>query len=150
MFVLAKLTVDSQTLKVYCKAVPDTRYDELEAAFRSMGFETYLIAKKKELFNTQTLVDLQGKNDRAYEVGFYFSDKPQRKSAKEGWPASPQENLERLKNAGVPMDRGIPKCYRCGGKSRIFQLWSLQPCLKTRTIDTDLFRHRAWTYGERL
>lgn len=132
LFVPAKLTINSQALKVYCKAVPDTRYDELEAAFRSMGFETYLIAKKKELFNTQTLVDLQGKNDRAFEVGFYFSDKPQRKSAKEGWPESPQENLERLKNAGVPMDRGIPKCNRCGGKSRTFQLWSLQPLPKSQ------------------
>lgn len=120
MFMPAKLTVDFQALKVYCKAVRDTHYDELEVAFRSMGFQTFLIAKKKELFNTQTLVDLQGKIDRAYEVGFYFSAKPQRKSAKEGWPASPQENLERLKNAGVVMDRGIPKCNRCGGKSRTF------------------------------
>ena len=32
---------------------------------------------------------------------------------KERWPASPAENLERLKNAGLPMDRGVPKCSRC-------------------------------------
>lgn len=33
---------------------------------------------------------------------------------KERWPASPEENLKRLENAGLPMDRGIPKCNRCG------------------------------------
>lgn len=97
--------------------MPDSTYHELEAAFRNMKFNTYLIAKKKELFNTQTLVNIQGKLNCTYEVGFYFSDKPQRKSAKEGWPESAELNLERLKDAGLPMDRGIPKCGRCGGKS---------------------------------
>lgn len=117
IFVRAKLTIVPQALKVYCKAVPDSTYNELEAAFRTMNFNIFLIAKKKELFNTQTLVNIQGKIDCAYEVGFYFSAKPQRKSAKEGWPESPEENLERLKDAGLPVDRGIPKCGRCGGKS---------------------------------
>ena len=103
---------------MYCKAVPASTYDELENAFRTMGFDTHLIARKKEdLFTTQTLVNIQGKIDCAYEVGFYFSDRPQRPKAKEGWPKSTQENLERLKDAGLPMDRGIPKCGRCGGES---------------------------------
>ncbi len=112
-----------QALKAYCKAVPDSTYHELEAAFRNMGFNTHLIAKKKELFTTQTLVNIQGKIDCTYEVGFYFSDKPQRKSAKEGWPESKEDNMERLKDAGLPMDRGIPKCGRCGGEFCTFQSW---------------------------
>lgn len=48
-------------------------------------------------------------------MGFYFSPKPRRANAAQGWPASPEENLERLKDAGLPMDRGVPKCGRCGG-----------------------------------
>lgn len=135
----AKLTIDSQALKIYCKAVDSTKYDELEAAFRTMGFATYLIARKKELFTTQTLVNIQGKIDCTYEVGFYFSDKPQRKSAKEGWPESAKENLERLKDAGIPMDRGIPKCSRCNGKSWIFQLSPRRLCQKVRNFDADLY-----------
>lgn len=88
---------------------------ELELAFRKNNFNTYLIAKKKEVFNTQTLVNLQGKLDCSYEVGFYFGEKPMRKTAREGWPADPADNLERLKDAGFAMDRGIPKCSRCDG-----------------------------------
>lgn len=30
------------------------------------------------------------------------------------WPATPEENLERLDDAGIPLDRGVPKCTRCG------------------------------------
>ena len=35
----------------------------------------------------------------------------------QGWPATPEENRERLKDAGMPMERGIPKCMRCDGRS---------------------------------
>lgn len=49
-------------------------------------------------------------------VGFYFSAKPQRASLKDRWPPSPEENLERLEDAGFPHDRQIPKCGNCGGK----------------------------------
>lgn len=103
-----------------------------------MGFGTYLIAKKKELFTTQTLVNIQGKIDCTYEVGFYFSDKPQRKSAREGWPEGKEENLERLKDAGLPVDRGIPKCGRCGGKSQLFRIWFSRCCCQVLTVDANL------------
>jgi hypothetical protein len=29
---------------------------------------------------------------------------------KERWPKSAEENLKRLGDAGIPMDRGVPKC----------------------------------------
>lgn len=35
----------------------------------------------------------------------------------EGWPSSEAENLARLKDAGVPLERGVPKCLRCKGES---------------------------------
>lgn len=120
---MSRVEIFFQAFKAYCKAVPDSNYHELEVAFRNLRFTTYLIAKKKELFSTQTLVNIQGKLNCTYEVGFYYSDKPLRKSAKEGWPESKADNLERLKDAGLPVDRGIPKCGRCGGESSTFQIW---------------------------
>ncbi|KAL1974959.1 hypothetical protein VTN31DRAFT_5163 [Thermomyces dupontii] len=50
-------------------------------------------------------------------VAFYFKSKPQRASLKDRWPASPEENLERLADAGFPYDRQIPKCDNCRGKA---------------------------------
>ena len=67
--------------------------------------------------DTYTLMNLSGKLDCKYHVGFFFSDKPKRVSLKEGWPSSPEENLERLKDAGIPVERGIPKCSNCDGSN---------------------------------
>ncbi|KAL2045292.1 hypothetical protein N7G274_002375 [Stereocaulon virgatum] len=99
--------------KIYSKAVPDVTYEDLERAFRGNNFNVYLIATEKELPKTHTYVNLQGNSDKTYQVGFYFSDKPKRETQKAGWPENAKENLERLKNGGMPMDRGIPKCSRC-------------------------------------
>lgn len=73
--------------------------------------------QEKELGKTLTFVNLQGELDKTYQVGFYFSPKPKRANMAAGWPKDAEENLERLKDAGLPMDRGIPKCTRCDGKS---------------------------------
>lgn len=61
-------------------------------------------------------MNLQGKLNCKYVVGFYFSDKPQRSSLKERWPESAEENLKRLEEGGYPLDRGVPKCGNCGGE----------------------------------
>lgn len=44
---------------------------------------------------------------------YALSDKPQRPAHKDRWPSSAEENLERLADSGVPMDRFVPKCRRC-------------------------------------
>lgn len=106
-----------QTFSIYCKAASDATYDELETAFRMNNFNTYLIATENELPKTHTYVNLQGELDKTYKVGFHLSPKPKRETAKQGWPESPEENIERLKDAGLPMERGIPKCMRCDGKT---------------------------------
>lgn len=49
-------------------------------------------------------------------VKFFFGTEPKRASLKERWPASQEENLERLADAGFEYDRMIPKCYNCGGR----------------------------------
>ena len=66
---------------------------------------------------SHTLMDLHGRLDRKYQVQYSFTAKPKRGTSKPGWPSSPEENLERLKNAGLPVDRRMPKCGNCGGKS---------------------------------
>ena len=61
-------------------------------------------------------MDLEGNLDRKYHVGFFFSPKPPRGKMKDAWPKSVEENIERLGNSGLPVQRGIPKCSNCNGK----------------------------------
>lgn len=76
-------------------------------------------------------MDLNGKLGCKYHVGFFFSPKPPRGSMKEGWPKTPEENKERLRDAGIPVDRGIPKCSNCSGKYKF-------SCLKNNRTNRSL------------
>lgn len=67
------------------------------------------------LLDTHTLVNLAGKRDCSYQVGYYFKKEPRSSKLAPLWPKSDEENIERLKDAGVPYERGIPKCLRCKG-----------------------------------
>lgn len=82
---------------------------------REDKFKVYLIALEKLESDVHVLVNLQGKLDCKYVVGFYFSEKPHRANLKDRWPESPEANLERLADAGFPMDRQVPKCGNCNG-----------------------------------
>ena len=62
-------------------------------------------------------MNLQGDLDQKYQVGFYFSPNPKRALQKAAWPENAEENITRLKEAGMPMERGIPKCNRCDGEN---------------------------------
>lgn len=97
----------------YIKATPDATYFDLEKAFRTQELNLYLIALEKELAPTYTNMDLQGNLDKKYSVTYRKSPNHARPKEKELWPATPEENLERLRDAGEPVDRGIPKCSNC-------------------------------------
>jgi hypothetical protein len=97
----------------YIKATPDATYLQLENAFRAQKMNIYLIAMEKELTLTYTNMDLQGNLDKKFSVSWRLSPNHQRPKEQDAWPASPEENLERLKDAGEPVDRGIPKCSNC-------------------------------------
>ncbi|CAG8980031.1 hypothetical protein HYALB_00009240 [Hymenoscyphus albidus] len=97
----------------YIKAIGDLTYPALERGFRATNVGVYLIAIEKELTSTYTNMDLQGNLERKYTVTWRLSDKPMRPKEKESWPATPEENMERLADAGTPVDRGIPKCSNC-------------------------------------
>lgn len=99
----------------YCKAAPTVTWVELEELFRVNNMNTFLIAKQIEVEKVYTITNLQGEGDKEYVVSFETSAKPRRKIASDAWPASPEENIERLGNAGLPMDRGVMKCNNCDG-----------------------------------
>ena len=61
------------------------------------------------------MVDLQGNMKRRYQVQFSLSRRSKRKIMASTWPASAEENLTRLADAGFPQDRGLSKCTNCGG-----------------------------------
>ena len=73
----------------------------------------HLIAKEQEIAASYTIVNFQGVKDLKYVVSFQFSAKPKRAKFAEGWPATPEENMERLVEAGIVMDSYVPKCRRC-------------------------------------
>ncbi|KAL8780276.1 MAG: hypothetical protein Q9213_006552 [Squamulea squamosa] len=103
-------------IKVYQKAVKEVNYEQLERSFRTNDLGIYIIAiepRDGEILDTHTLVDLSGKKDCKYKVGYFFKKTPKSGKLVDVWPASEDENLARLKDAGVPYERGIPKCLRC-------------------------------------
>ncbi|KAL8904130.1 MAG: hypothetical protein Q9207_003481 [Kuettlingeria erythrocarpa] len=103
-------------IKVYTKAVKDISYYEIERSFRTNDIGIFLIGTEPqagEISDTHTLVNLAGKRDCKYKVGYFFKKTPRTAKMAEGWPSSEEENLERLKDAGIPYARGVPKCLRC-------------------------------------
>ncbi|KAJ9241347.1 transcriptional regulator family: Zinc finger, CCHC-type [Paecilomyces variotii] len=101
-------------MKIYSKAVPQATFADIEKKMREEDFKVFLIALEKEVGDCRSLINLQGKLDCKYVVGFYFRPKPQRANLKDRWPSNPEENIERLADAGLPYDRQIPKCSNCG------------------------------------
>ncbi|KAI5299789.1 hypothetical protein KEM55_001766, partial [Ascosphaera atra] len=99
--------------KIYSKAVPEATLVDIEMKMREEKFKIYLIGLEKLGSDVHVLVNLQGKLNCTYVVGYYFSEKPHRANLKDRWPATPEENLQRLDDAGFPMDKQIPKCSNC-------------------------------------
>ncbi|KAI5207820.1 hypothetical protein E4T39_01744 [Aureobasidium subglaciale] len=103
-----------QAFWVYCKVVPELTLVQLEQCFRETGFAYYLIAKEQTVpSKVHTNVDLQGSADKTYQVSFQKTSKPRRAILAEGWPKSPEENIERLQDAGFSVDNLKPYCRNC-------------------------------------
>jgi hypothetical protein len=132
--------------------VPTTTYVELEMAFRSQDLGVYLIAVEKEdMAPTYTNMDLQGNLEKKYQVTMRTSMNPKRPKEQEIWPATPEDNLERLKNAGEPVDRGIPLCSRCSVLGHTVrscpeekQEDTERPGVKCHNCDSTSHRIRDW------
>ncbi|CZT41586.1 related to hexamer-binding protein HEXBP [Rhynchosporium secalis] len=98
---------------MYVKACPDVTYAQLEDAFRSQGVGIFLIAIEKELNLTYTNMDLQGHLGKKYAISWRWDPKPRAPKEMDVWPTSPEENMERLADAGQPTDCKMPKCSNC-------------------------------------
>ncbi len=71
--------------------------------------------QEKETPLKLTNVNLQGKIDCKYQIAYYFYSKAKRAKFADGWPPTPEENMERLKDTGEPMEKFVPLCNNCNG-----------------------------------
>jgi hypothetical protein len=104
-----------EAVQILSKACPDYTYPKLEKEFRARNYSIYLIAMEKDHgeLATWTNVNLQGDVGKKFAVSYFTSDKAQRPTLLDKWPASPEENLTRLEDAGIPLNRGVDKCSNC-------------------------------------
>lgn len=101
-------------VQIYVKANPDTTYLQLEEAFRTQEVGVWLIAiEKPYLAPTLTNMDLQGNMGKKHTVTYRFGARPTRPRERDVWPETPEQNLERLADAGEVVDRGLTKCTNC-------------------------------------
>ncbi|KAI1006495.1 hypothetical protein K3495_g1725 [Podosphaera aphanis] len=99
--------------EMYVKVRPEATYQDLEQAFRDQDIGIYLIAMEKELAETFTNMDMQGKIDKTYSITWRWSPRPLRPREIPIWPGTREENMKRLADAGEPTSRGISKCTNC-------------------------------------
>src|SRR5579871_1633934 len=107
------LRKDSVLKAATCTSLP--RYVELPSFFDYKSNSS----QEREIPDTMTIVSFSGIIDQKYVLTFNWSAKPRARKFAEGWPATPEENLERLANCGLPHDRLIPKCENCGEMGHI-------------------------------
>jgi hypothetical protein len=92
-----------------------------------------------DLQPTLTIVNMKGEPNQEFCLLFRESPNPQVIYDENGWPESPEENMERLKKCGVEVDRKVLFCRRCKGK------FHLIPSSSELTNN-----HRNWTCHEVL
>lgn len=103
-----------EAIQEYLKAKPSITYVELHQAFRKQDIGIYVIGvEKPQLVGAFTNMDLQGNLNKKYTITYRFSPNPARVREREFFPKNDEENLERLKDAGEPVNSGKIKCNNC-------------------------------------
>ncbi|KAL1310589.1 hypothetical protein AAFC00_000865 [Neodothiora populina] len=97
----------------YTKSSPAMSLSLLQTTFREVKMKTWLVAKEQEVSVTHTIVNLQGKPGCKYVISFQYGLTPRRAKMADAWPKTEEENMERLENAGFPMDGMVPYCNNC-------------------------------------
>lgn len=128
-------------LRAYARAIPDEfNLVDVEKALREENVGIFLIAKQQEIATNMTIVDLVGNAGREFVLSVQLSAKPRRAKLAQGWPESPEQNLERLASAGFVQDCGVPMCSNCGelghirkvsGGSKHTRMWSANSLCST-------------------
>jgi hypothetical protein len=118
-------------LRAYARAAPDVfSLSAVESALREDGLGVFLIAKQQDIAPNMTIVDLVGNAKRHFVLSIQLSAKPRRAKLAQGWPESPEENLERLSSAGFVQDCGVPMCGNCGELGHIRKVSVVQVFIK--------------------
>jgi hypothetical protein len=73
------------------------------------------MSQEIEIPQTRTLVGMSGIPNQKHLLVFNWSPDPTRPLFADGWPESPEQNLENLATAGLEVDSGITVCRNCGG-----------------------------------
>ncbi|KAK9415659.1 hypothetical protein SUNI508_10318 [Seiridium unicorne] len=101
-------------IQEYLKSAPEITYVELENAFRQQDIGVYIIAvEKPQLLGALTNMDLQGNLGKKYTITYRFDPKPARERERQFFPENTEDNLERLMDAGEPVNSGKLKCNNC-------------------------------------
>jgi hypothetical protein len=118
-------------LRAYARAAPDVfSLSAVESALREDGLGVFLIAKQQDIAPNMTIVDLVGNAKRHFVLSIQLSAKPRRAKLAQGWPESPEKNLERLTSAGFVQDCGVPMCGNCGELGHIRKVSIVQLSIK--------------------
>ncbi|KAF1836529.1 hypothetical protein BDW02DRAFT_225408 [Decorospora gaudefroyi] len=102
-------------LRAYARAtMEEFSLPAVEEALREENLGIYLIAMEQETAPNMTIIDLIGYPHRKHVLSVQLSAKPRRAKMAQGWPESPEQNIERLASAGYVKDCGVPLCGNCG------------------------------------
>lgn len=144
--------------------VPGIDLADIENGFRTEGRNMHFIAKvflpslfsddnadspqEREIPDTMTIINFSGLIDQKYVLTFSWSPKARARKFAEGWPATPEDNLERLKSCGLVQDRLIPKCENCGEMGHVKKHCKQEHAevtgrIKVRCYICDEIGHRA-------
>lgn len=124
-------------MRAYARSIPEEfSLRALEEALREENVGIYLIAMQQEIAINMTIVDLVGNPERQFVLSVQKSAKPRRAKMAQGWPKTPEENLERLSAAGFVEDRGLPICGNCGELGHIRKV-SRRKCIWKMTLTID-------------
>jgi hypothetical protein len=88
-------------------------YKDLQEMFIHENINVWLVATERSLIDVFTNMDLQGNTGKKFTVSYRFSEKPERPREVDMWPQGREELLNRLDDAGEPVDCGKPKCTNC-------------------------------------
>lgn len=109
-----------EAVEVLAKALDgNLSFLNLEKECRNRDFSIHLIALKKDVAIAYTNVDLDGSAGRTHTLAYFTSASCPRPILMPLWPKDAAENLERLEDVGVPMERGVPICGNCDNLGHI-------------------------------
>ena len=119
------------------------------AVFQAWDTDQALLSQEPEIPKPFTLINFQGKLDCKYKASYHFSPHPRGKNDERGWPASAEENMERLEDAGFVHDRLVPYCSKCDGSEPTFNLTVVQSLMSdlqsSGILPNSAPRRKSWT-----